>query len=318
MTRLPDTTADAVVGAVEAVLISRSSATDQSVADFLDLPVAKAREALDLAEDLGLIRSVSDASEVASPLCRLMSTPVLQQRAAVLRIAVESYEPFRVFRDRLYLNGNVVTTAAQQTKALLGISAHREVVKETLVSLGTYCRSLRATGGGEYEVHFEYEDDLRTQLTATVAQLAEADLRVRDWLSEDLRDYIHTRDVLDPLSEAYLKVSQGDSRGAIVHSGNAVESYLVKLATDMSVNVSAAHGLGAKVAALETAKSLPKKILAVGRYLSNVRNAADHGIDSEVNSSWTIRDGTGEDYLRVSITFMEITLARLRGKSPSL
>jgi len=318
VTRLPETTADAVVAAVEAVVLGRGTATEQMVADFLDLPVPKAREALNLAEDLGLVRDTGGGIESASPLARLLTTPVLQQRAAVLRVAVESYEPFLIFRERLYANGGVPSSAAQQTRSLLGLSEHREVIKETLISLGTYCRSFRSTGGGEHTVQFEYEDDLRTQLAGVVSQLSDAHLRVRDWLSEDLRAYAATRDVLDPLAEAYLKVSQGDARGAILNAGNAVESYLTQLAGDMGVNVAAAHGLGAKVAAFETAKVLPKKIIAIGRYLSNIRNGADHGVDPDVGASWTIRDGTGEDFLRVSVTFMEITLGHHQGKPPAL
>ena len=299
-------------------MLGRGSATDQMVADFLDLPVPKAREALNLAEDLGLIRDNGGVISSASPLARLLTTPVLQQRAALMRVAVESYEPFLIFRERLHANAGVATSAAQQTKSLLGLSEHREVIKETLVSLGTYCRSFRATGGGLHTVQFDYDDDLRTQLTGVVSQLSEAGLRVRDWLSEDLRSYAVNRDVLDPLAEAYLKVSQGDSRGAVLNAGNAVESYLAQLAGDMGVNVSSAHGLGAKVAAFEAAGALPKKILAIGRYLSNVRNGADHGVDAEIGAAWTIRDGTGEDFLRVSVTFMEITLDCYRGKPPAL
>jgi hypothetical protein len=177
---------------------------------------------------------------------------------------------------------------------------------------------VRSTGGGEYAVQFDYEDDLRTQLTGAASGLSDANLRVRDWLSEDLRTYAATRDVLDPLAEAYLKVSQGDARGAVVSAGNAVESYLAQLAGDMGVSVATAHGLGAKVAAFESAKAMPKKIIAIGRYLSSVRNAADHGVDSEIGAAWSIRSGTGEDFLRVSVTFMETTLGRYRGKPPAL
>jgi hypothetical protein len=299
-------------------VLGRGSATDQMVADFLDLPVPKAKEALNLAEDLGLVRDAGGVVEPASPIARLLTTPVLQQRAALLRVAVESYEPFLIFRERLHANDGAASSAAQQTKSLLRLTEHREIIKETLISLGTYCRSFRSTGGGEHTVQFEYEDDLRTQLAGAVSQLSAADQRVRDWLSEELRGYAAPRDVLDPLAEAYLKVSQGDSRGSILNAGNAVESYLTQLASDMAVNVTRAHGLGAKVVAFESASALPKKIIAIGRYLSNIRNGADHGVDSDIGASWSIRDGTGEDFLRVSITLMEIALAHHQGKPPAL
>lgn len=318
MTRLPDTTADAVVGAVEAVVAGHGSSTQSIVAAFLDLPAANATSALELAEDLGLLRLNGTNYQVASPLARLLTTPVLEQRAAILRVAVESYEPYQVFRSRLHDGGGNVTTAAQQTAALLGLVEHKEIIKQTLISLGTYCHSLRSTGGGQYEVRFSFDAPLAAHLRDAVADLSEAELRVRDWLSEDARGYVDPRDVLDPLAEAYLKVSQGDSRGAVVTAGNAVESHLVQVANDLGVNVSQAHGLGAKVAAFESAKMLPKKVLAVGRYLGNIRNAADHGVDPDIGKAWVIRDGTGEDFLRVAITFIETTTDHKNGKLPSL
>lgn len=318
MTRLPDTTADNVVGAAEAVLAGRGNATAQDVANFLDLPLANAIPALELAEDLGLIRQVEETYEVASPLARLLSTPILAQRAAVLRVAVESYQPYFVFRERLHAGAESVSAAAQQTRALLDLTEHREVIKQTLVSLGTYCQSLRATAGGKYEVRFDFDRDMATQLQGAVSELAEAELRVRDWLSEGARSYVDMVHVLQPLAESYFKVSQGDSRGAIVTAGNAVESHLSRLANDMGVDVANSPGLGAKVAALDAAKRLPKKLVAVGRYLGNVRNAADHGIDPEIGAPWNIRSGTGEDFLRVAVTFIDATTSFKDGHPPSI
>lgn len=318
MTHIPDTTADAVVNAVEGVVLARGRATEQTIADFLDLPLPRAREAIQLAQDLDLIRSNGALLEPASPLARLLTTPILKQRAAIFRIAVEAYEPFRTFREALHMNGGITSTAAQQTRALLGSAEHRDVVRGTLTSLGTYSSSLKAAAAGEFEVQFEFEEDLRFNLLQSVAQLSEADLRIRDWIGEGLRAYASVDDVLNPLAEAYLKVSQGDARGAIVNAGNAVESFLTQLATDMGVNVATAHGLGAKVAELGNHGKIPKKLLAVGRYLGNVRNAADHGIDPEIGSAWSIRDGSGEDYLRVAITFSEASLAYHQGKPAAL
>jgi hypothetical protein len=127
-------------------------------------------------------------------------------------------------------------------------------------------------------------------------------------------DFIDAHDVLEPLAEAYLKVSQGDSRGAVVSAGNATESYLAQLASTMGVTVSNAPGLGAKVAEFEKAKTLPKKVIAMGRYLGNVRNAADHGNDPEINAAWSMRDATGEDFLRVAVTFIHVTYAISQGR----
>lgn len=318
MTRIPDTTADAVVYAVEAVVARHASSTAQEVADFIDMPLASSQSALDLAEDLGLVASVTGGYEPAGPLARLLVTPDLTQKAAVLRVAVETYEPFRVFRERLHLGGNDPSIAAQQTRALLGLGEHREIIKQTLLSLGTFCQSLRVLGGGQYEVRFDFEDQLTNQLAGAIAELAEAELRVRDWLSEPVRSSLDASSVLAPLAESYLKVSQGDSRGAVVTAGNAVESHLAQLGVHYGVAMSGAHGIGAKVAALDGGSHIPKKLSAIGKYLSNVRNAADHGIDPDVNRAWDIRSGSGEDFLRVAITFIEATSDHRDGRATAL
>lgn len=310
---MPEATADAVVGAVEAVVSAHGGADTTLVAAFLDLPVARAAEALDLSVDLGLLNQNGNAFNVASPLARLLVTPVLAQRAAILRVALEGYEPFRLFRTRLWVNREAVNVAAQQVKGVLGIAAHRDVIKGTLVSLGTYCQCLRTVGGDQYEVHFDFDDEIVRGLSGAVAELSESELRVRDWLGEGVRTYVDPADVLGPLAIAYLKVSQGDARGAVVNAGNAVESYLAQLGHDMGVATETAHGLGAKVHALDQANRLPKKIVAVGRYLGNVRNAADHGVDPDIGAAWIIRNGTGEDFLRVSIAFIEVSYAHWKG-----
>ena len=77
---------------------------------------------------------------------------------------METYRPFSVFRDRLSATGSV-DTAAQQTKALLDLDAHREEVKDTLISLGTYTSALRAEGGGRYSASDE-------ELSNQIQQLA--------------------------------------------------------------------------------------------------------------------------------------------------
>src|SRR5207249_3284808 len=86
---------------------------------------------------------------VASPLCRLVVTANQMQKAAVLRLVLESYEPFVRFRERLIAT-NLAQIAAQQTKTLLGLNAHHEDIKDTLLSLGTYSNALITEGGGRY------------------------------------------------------------------------------------------------------------------------------------------------------------------------
>ena len=97
----------------------------------------KPRPALRLAVDLGLLTCNKLEFEPSNPLVRFIGTPDENRKAALLRIVLESYRPFVVFRDRL-LATNSADVAAQQTKTLLDVDAHREEIKDTLISLGTY------------------------------------------------------------------------------------------------------------------------------------------------------------------------------------
>jgi len=142
-------TAEQVVLAVDAVVVRQQPARSDFVADFMDLPVAQAEAALELAVDLGLLSRGGGRYMTASPLCRFLATPNLAQRAAVLRVVLESYAPFLTFRERLVSTASA-QTAAQQTRVALDLNAHREAVKDTLISLGTYSDGLITLGGGRY------------------------------------------------------------------------------------------------------------------------------------------------------------------------
>src|ERR1700678_4006517 len=124
------TTAEHVVGAVEAVVANGNAAEPSLVADFLDTSVARATAALDMAVELGLLVHRNPSYHVASPLCRFCS--ISEQKAAVLRIVLEAYRPFIKFRERLVATADV-GQAARQTKTLCTLSADRDEVKDTLI-----------------------------------------------------------------------------------------------------------------------------------------------------------------------------------------
>lgn len=125
-------TAEQVVAAVEAVFVNGKSTDAAFVAAFCDMAVDRAQAALELAVDLSLLTESAANYQVANPLCRVLGSPDERHRAAALRVALESYEPFVIFRERLPATP-VVATAAHQTKTALDLSAHRDEIKDTLV-----------------------------------------------------------------------------------------------------------------------------------------------------------------------------------------
>jgi hypothetical protein len=97
---------------VEAALVRRGPGNIEYVSTFLDVPEDQAEAALRLAVDIGLLEEQSGDFRVASPLCEFVATPSEVQKAAVVRVLLESYEPFVAFRERL----TVTTAQTRPTK----------------------------------------------------------------------------------------------------------------------------------------------------------------------------------------------------------
>jgi hypothetical protein len=311
-------TAEQVVAAVEAVVANTGGATKADfVAEFSDLPPDQAEAALDLGTDLGFLSKDGTKYEVASPLCRFLSTPNQMQKAAVLRVLLESYTPFVVFRQRLEAT-ELAAQAAQQTKTLLDLDAHREEIKDTLVSLGTYSHALVTEGGGRYRPEGEPAGNPLQALLASAQDATSAEALVRKQLGAEAVGTVSRDEVIVPLADAAIRARDNDSRGAVVSAGNAVESYLDGLATRLTVNLTGATGINAKLDRLGTGNTIPKKLIQVGKYLGNIRNAADHGVDPDVGASWSIREATGVEYVLVACSFIAAATHREKGHAPEI
>jgi hypothetical protein len=121
--------------------------------------------------------------------------------------------------------------------------------------------------------------------------------------------------VVSPLASALLKANRNDSRGAVVEAGNAVESYLVALAGRVGISLAGATGINSKLDKLHAApaKWLPKNLVFVGKGLGHVRNAADHGIDADINAAWNIRIATGLEFVFLACSFIAAVTAKENG-----
>lgn len=309
------TTAEQVIGAVEAVSVNGAGATAAIVAEFLDTTPARAAAALELAVELGLLANSGTAYSAASPLCRFTFVP--EHKAGVLRIVIENYRPFTLFRERLVATSDILV-AAQQAKALCGLTAHRDEVKDTLISLGTYSHALVTEGGGNYQLETGSLDNaLRTvALACTDAVAAEA--RIRSQLGPAAEAIVSREYVILPLADALLRAKNRDASGAVQAAGNAVESHIDAMADRMTVALGTATGIISKLAKFGTPpRHLPGKLIHIGTYLGAIRNAADHGSDADIGgASWRIRDTTALEYVYVACSFIATTVAFERGDEP--
>lgn len=302
-------TAELVVQVVDAVQANRKTRVE-FVESFCALSQVQAESALKLAVDLGLLTSNKSEFEPSNPLVRFIGTPDETRKAALLRIVLESYRPFIVFRERLRAT-NSVDQAALQTKTLLDLDAHREDVKDTLISLGTYSSALASQGGGRYIAASSDSGNPLAALAAAAQDEAAAERTIRKEIG-DRSDGLDRQEVIIPLANALLQAKTGNATRAVADAARAVESFLARLATRAGISLAGTSGIGQKLEKFRPGNHLPKKTVEAARYLAQVRNAADHGVDvdPDVGTVWYIQPSTGIQYVFVACAFISAALER--------
>jgi hypothetical protein len=305
----PQSTAELVVDSVEAVVVQNGTADIAYVSTFTDQPEDQAEDALNLAVDLGLLEEDGGGYKPSSPLAHYVVSPDVSHKAAVIRVMLDSYEPFLRFRERLMAT-NSPRAAAEQTRVLLELDAHRAEIQETLISLGGYAQVLTAEGGGRYQLTEESAQNPLSVLAEACQDRNDAEAVIREQVGQDVIDLASQQEVLRPLSEALWRARSGDADGAVQQAGNAVESFLDEVGNRQGVNLVGAHGINATMNQLRDNWNLPRKIVNSARYLGDIRNAADHGVDPEIGASWTIREHTGLEYVFVACSLIHAVANR--------
>jgi hypothetical protein len=306
------TTAEDIIGATDAALQQSKGVDETLVTDFLDSPPQNARNALLMAQELGLVENNNQIFTPKNPIATYLITSSLPQKASTLRLVLEQYEPYRFFKSRLQLSGSL-TTAANQVKAIYGLAAHRQDIIGTLVSLGTYTNSLRSEGAGRYEVSGGEVEEFLVIVNEVVQQRETTEVYIRKRIGAEVADWIDRQDVLEHLITAYQRLSDvdNDSRAPIVHAANAVESFLVQVANHYGVNIINSNGINAKADRIAQAGNLTDKHKFVIKYIGHVRNAADHGIDQAIGRTWDINISTAIETVNVSLTMISSIVNRI-------
>lgn len=297
-------TAEQVLRVSEAAVALNASATALTISQYNDLPQDLTQRALNLAVDLGLLAVNADNFMPASPLCKLLRTPQEKERAAVLRVIIESYEPFLVFREELEATADAAA-AANRTKVRLELDCHREEIKDTLVSLATFSGALIVGHGNSYERDNKSLSNLLAELAAGSGEEAAAIYRVREELGPAAAAVCDHYEVIAPMAASARHASGGAAgREAVVNAGNAVESFLSWYGNECGHPVGNSHGLNAKVEALRIGGHIPTKLVNASKYLGHIRNAADHGVDNDIGAAWDISEATGRNYVFVALQFI--------------
>ncbi len=315
---IPQTTAEEIVGATDAVILANGLATVQIISDFLGTSQINGTNAVQLAQELGLVKydANSQTYKKLSILGDYLVTSSLDKRASILRLALEEYIPYALFKSRLSIDPTF-HDAANHIKAVLTIPEHRNEIANTLISLGTYTNSLQAQGGGQYQTSSQPlsdQDVKNIQSLTGDRQSIEQTLVQR--LSEELYQRLNRPDVFVPLVDAIslIQNAHNDPRAPIVHAGNAVETYLSEIANHYGVNIVGANGINAKIDRICAAQHLSVKHKNMIKYLGHVRNACDHGIDADIGSAWQISTSTSKEYVHVAISSIKAIHEAVQGR----
>lgn len=189
---------------------------------------------------------------------------------------------------------------------MLELGAHREEIKDTIISLGTYAHSLVSEGAGLYRIAEDSEQnaDYLLAIAEVASDRTAAELTVRRLLGDDVCNWLNVDEVLNPFYTAFLMLANSDNepRSPILYAGNAVESFVVQLASHHGLSTSSSPGINAKVDTIKRAGYLNSKYSFILKYLGHVRNACDHGIDPEIGVTWEISPETSKEYVYVALT----------------
>ncbi len=306
---LVPTTAELIISVIDAVYLYGDQGVEISaVENLLDITTNAAENALKMGVQLEILKYDTAATRFInqSKFTKFLISSDQNQKAAFFRLFLEDYNPYAFFKQRLAILSQV-DAAAEQTKVFFSLASHREDIKSTLVNLGQYAKSIESEGAGLYKISGFEPGNLSnySEMEHLVSSIENAKLHVIDYLGDNVVSFLRDTDCIQNFAESviHLKSHGNDLRAVIVFSANAIETFLTKIADMASVNIVGADGVNAKVERLKNDGKINKKYYNISKYIGHVRNAADHGLDSEISDEWRISSETAHNYMKVALSF---------------
>lgn len=288
------TTAEDIVAVVDAIVAKGHDVDKNFVTEFTGIATDdQVNKALEMAMELGMASfdASSNCYSVDSFLAKKLVTATSDnQKAVIMRLILEQYQPYRIFKVR-YGFTKSIEQACKQTKILCSLSSNERDIKNTLISIATYAKALKSEGANLYS--FVEEENIYPLVETNLLESAVSEKSLRDFWGETIYNTVDNTTIVEPLSEAFQKskAQTPDMRAVIVYAANAFESFLDRYATSHSVSLSGKNGILQKRDALSSC--LSKKHRGMIDYIGQIRNAADHGADSdEGGQMWTITKDT--------------------------
>ncbi len=310
------TTAEDIVSVVDAVLARSEKCDLIFISKFADISELQAKNALDMAIEMGLLTMDQDGIcyKSESLLARLLvSARSDQHKATIMRFVLEQYRPFITFKAR-YSFSQSIDLACKQVKTLYGMSSSYKDVKNTLTNIATYAKAMISDGANQYI----FNDDCVTYLEildVVLKSKANDEYALRTLLGEETYGFVDEEKVYSPLSDAFSKVQNelSDCKTIVLYAGNAFESFLKQIADKHQKDLTGKSGIVQKSNALSDVIS--KKHRGMIDYIGHVRNAADHGADVDENGAvWGISEETARVYPTIVATIIKDIVLRESGQ----
>lgn len=307
--------AEDIVGVVDAVLAKNSFCNRTFISEFADISEIQTENALIMAEQLGLVKydSTTMYYSSASHLSKLMvSARDDNHKAAIMRLVLEQYEPYISFKARYTFTGSM-DLASKQIKTLHSLAASYKDIRNEIINIGTYSKAIINDGAGIYKLNQD-EVSYMEILELALKFKATDDNVLSQHLGQDVCSFIDRERVFSPLSDAYSKIQNisTDAKAPIIYASNAFESFLQQIADKYSISLVGKNGIGQKTNTLSNV--LSKKHRGMIEYISQVRNAVDHGADaSEGGKVWNVAEDTAQIYPLIVSSVIKGIIHREKG-----
>ena len=219
------TTAEDIVAVVDAIVAKGEGVTKNFVSKFTGIATdEQVDKAIKMSMELQLVEEDGKTSKykIKSILARkLVTASSDNQKAAIMRIILEQYEPYNVFKTR-YEYTKSIELACSQTKILFEMDSNERDIKSTLISVATYAKALKSEGASLYS--FIEEDNNETLINQVLSESAITETTLKQYWGESICSLLSQAIIFSPLSDALLKTksNQIDTRAVIVYAANTI------------------------------------------------------------------------------------------------
>lgn len=308
--------AEDIFGVVDAVLAKNGECKKEFIGEFADISDTQTDNALIMAEQLGLLQLNAENATYFSEsyLARLIvSARDDNHKAAIMRLVLEQYKPYIAFKARYAFTGSM-DLASKQIKTLFSLQSSYKDIRNEIINIGTYAKAVINDGANHYKLN---QDDVNyiEILELALKFKATDDNAVRQQLGSAVYEFIDNDKVFEPLSDAYSMIQNisTEPKAPIIYSSNAFESFLQQIADIHAISLTGKNGIGQKCNALSGC--LSKKHRGMAEYISQVRNAVDHGSDADEGGKvWAISEDTAQIFPMLVSTVIKGIVLREKGE----